>query len=84
MKKVSRVFCILTSVYVGCYAVAYSRRKPAANLAYWGYTTPEEAPEWVERSLYAGFYPIYALHKHTVSIAKHTWDRPPPVDDPSM
>ncbi len=68
-------------VCVAAYSVAYSRRVPAANLAYFAYT--DHAPSFVERTMLYGFYPVYYIHSRVFSGQKHVWDRPRPVDVPN-
>ena len=77
------VAIVLISIYVLLYAVLYSNRKPAGNLAYWVYTG-EDMPDEVERILYYVFYPLYFVHQRAFHVGPHTWDRPewvmPPPD----
>jgi hypothetical protein len=70
--------------YVDVYALLYAHREPAANLAYWAYTTPVQAPLWVESSLYYGFYPIYFVHERLLGGWRHNYDRTHPVYPPGF
>ena len=69
-------------IYAATYATLFACRSPAANLAYWSYTT--NSPEWIEEGLYLTFYPAYWIHRKVLHVRPHTWDREPasqPTDD---
>ncbi len=61
-------------VYVATYAVAFHTATPAANLAYWCYSSDRD-PEWVENVCYYAFYPAYKFHQKVIGGPRHNWDR---------
>jgi len=76
MKRSRGIFALyFFSFYVAAYCVLFHFRRPAANLAYWGYT--EDCPEWIETCTYYFFYPIYFVHQRVFHGHRHTWDRLP-------
>jgi len=70
--SLSILLCAICA-YADTYAVLYARRGPAANLAFWVYT--EYGPNWAEKSLFYGFYPVYFVHTRALDGARHNWDR---------
>lgn len=68
---------ILTS-YIGFYGFCWSRRVPAANLAFCCYT----GSETLEPLAFLGFFPVYWAHRNfhelafgEYSFTRHNWDR---------
>ena len=75
MKKSGTFILVyVLSLYLISYCALYYFRRPAANLAYWGYT--ENTPEWVESCMYYAFYPPYVVHQRIFHAQRHAWDRP--------
>jgi hypothetical protein len=62
--------------YFAAYAFAYNLRSPAANLAYWCYTSEKSAP-WMETAAFRVFYPAYRVHLSVSAIGRHNFDREP-------
>jgi hypothetical protein len=59
-------------IYLTIYGVLYYLRGSAANLSYWVYS--ERTPDWVECSLYYGFYPAYIVHQRCFGGQRHIYD----------
>lgn len=78
--KAVRVLLLVIAAYVLSYVIAFARREPAANLAYFCYARPS-ASESVERTIYRFYWPVYKLHR-LLGAQRHNYDRPEPVDNP--
>lgn len=74
--KITRVASImgflLLLAYSSAFGIAYARRAPSANMAYWMYT-PQEGSVMLERIQFYGFFPLYRLFR--TYIGRHNWDR---------
>ncbi len=63
---------VISLSYLGAYAVAYSTRRPAANMAYFAYASGLHT----ERFLSGLFLPVYRLHRWFGHAQRHNLDRP--------
>ena len=83
-KHLAFLGCFVLCLYLGAYVILYHFRRPAANLAYWCYTSGGRESEARERCTYYCFYPVYFVHQRFLGAGRHTWDRPAPYVPPGF
>lgn len=83
-KRILVVLLVSVCLYVSSYvALAYRFRSPAANMAYFVYSSKGYS-EKCDLACYYGFYPLYRVHEHlfSSSFVRHNLDRP--AVDPTL
>lgn len=64
---------VAMAAYVGSYCIAWANRHPAANMAYFIYSSNDA----VDTACYRVYFPIYWVHTRLLHAGKHNHDREP-------
>jgi hypothetical protein len=80
IKKSIFIGVIIILLYTIAYTISYANRAPAANMAYWMYTSSGDSI-MSENIKYYFFYPAYKIHRilPIINAGRHNWDREPYV-----